>query len=308
MKNKILIIALGVVLVAATAFAAAKDGVTVRALVDRKAALTGDRIKYTITVTAKKGYEVQFPVFADYKIGYFEIKDSASATKKGLFGSRTFSNPYFISAYSPGKYIIPEIEIKYKAKGDKDWSTAKTAAIPVVIENILLQEDGIKDIKDVKGPMSFREINWALIIIAAVAVVVMVLIIYWVRRKPRPVKLPHETALEELETIKAEYLRAGDVKEYYSSASDCIRRYIERVFRLKAPEMTTEEFLNSLKDSSGLSLEHKDLLKGFLSASDLVKFAKYAPAREEIEAVFITAKKFVEETKDVLSKKDEGKA
>lgn len=300
MKNRILIISLGALVIAAPVFAAAGDGgVSVRASVDKKSIFIGDRVKYTVTVGAKEGCEVKFPDFSDNKIDYFEIKDLTSEVKKGFFGSRTFTNSYFITVYSPGNYTIPAVEIKYKAKGAKEWSVAKTEAIPVKVEDILLQEGGITDIKDVKGPLYFREINWALVILLIIISAAAISIIRWMRRKPKPVKLPHETALEELEAVKAEYLKSGDVKEYYSSASDCIRRYIERVFRLKAPEMTTEEFLNSLKDSSSLSLEHKDLLKGFLNASDLVKFAKYAPARPEIEAVFVTAKKFVEETKNI---------
>ena len=122
-------------------------------------------------------------------------------------------------------------------------------------------------------------------------------IIYKFRKKPLPVKLPHETALEELEDARGNFLKNSDVKEYYALISDCIRRYIERSFRLKAPEMTTEEFLGSLRESTVLSLDQKDLLKEFLNACDLVKFAKYAPARPEMESVFVAAGKFIEETK-----------
>lgn len=110
-------------------------------------------------------------------------------------------------------------------------------------------------------------------------------------------KLPHESALEELESIRANFLKSSDVKEYYAGASDCIRRYIERSFRLKAPEMTTEEFLGSLSESTALSPDQKDLLKEFLNACDLVKFARYNPAKGEMESVSLAAKKFIEETK-----------
>jgi hypothetical protein len=80
-----------------------------------------------------------------------------------------------------------------------------------------------------------------------------------------------------------------------------VRRDVERVFALKAPEMTTEEFLNSLGYSEALSIAHKELLRGFLNACDLVKFAKYAPTRDEAQNVYVTARGFVEETKDVFS-------
>jgi hypothetical protein len=63
--------------------------------------------------------------------------------------------------------------------------------------------------------------------------------------------------------------------------------------------MTTEEFMDSLKGSAALSQEHKALLGDFMRSCDLVKFAKYAPSRDEAELVFTTAAKFIEETRDV---------
>jgi hypothetical protein len=124
---------------------------------------------------------------------------------------------------------------------------------------------------------------------------------YKFRKRPAPIKLPHETALEELEAVRGNFMRNSDIKEYYAGISDCVRRYIGRLFKLKAPEMTTEEFLSSLRESAALSLvltlDQKDLLKDFLNACDLVKFAKYNPAKGEMEAIFLSAKKFIEETK-----------
>jgi hypothetical protein len=63
--------------------------------------------------------------------------------------------------------------------------------------------------------------------------------------------------------------------------------------------MTTQEFLDSMKESHALKFEHRDLLKKFLEACDLVKFAKYMPAADEAEGVYLTAKNFVEETKEI---------
>ena len=113
-----------------------------------------------------------------------------------------------------------------------------------------------------------------------------------------PVKLAHETAAEELEAIKGNFLKNSDAKEYYAGVSDCIRRYIERSFKARAPEMTTEEFLGFMRESTALSLDQKDLLKDFLNACDLVKFARYTPGKGEMDAVFVSAKKFIEDTKD----------
>ena len=57
--------------------------------------------------------------------------------------------------------------------------------------------------------------------------------------------------------------------------------------------MTTEEFLISLGSSGSLSAEEKASLREFLSSCDLVKFAKYSPDKDETDAVFNTARKFI---------------
>jgi len=290
------------------AAADAKDeGPAVAASVDRRTIHIGDRIKYTLEVAAEENTELQLPRFPDDKIGDFEIKDFGSAVKKSIFGRQTESAWYYITSYGVGKHTIPEAVIRYRQKGEKDWHLKKARPIEIVVESVL-PAGRLTDIKDIKGPLHFFEVQWIVVtgILLILISCVAIFIIYRAAKNAFPAKLPHETALEELEAIKGALAHTGDTKEYYVGVSDCIRHYIERVFRMKAPEMTTEEFLNSLKDSKALSDHHKDLLKEFLSACDLVKFAKYAPTREETEAVFVTAKGFIEETKPVVVQETPG--
>jgi len=61
--------------------------------------------------------------------------------------------------------------------------------------------------------------------------------------------------------------------------------------------MTTEEFLFYVRDNSQLAAGHKGLLKEFLLACDLVKFAKICPAVREGTRLSASAKKRLDETK-----------
>ena len=65
---------------------------------------------------------------------------------------------------------------------------------------------------------------------------------------------------------------------------------------MRAPELTTEEFLEDLRDSDVLVQSHKDLLKEFLQHCDLVKFAEHMPATSEIQQAFDACKRFILET------------
>lgn len=161
------------------------------------------------------------------------------------------------------------------------------------------------DIRDIKGPVYFRsrimQFLAAVLAVALLAAIVKAVGFFLKRKKEsnaRELK-PYEAAYKKLKALKEkDLIEKGLIKEFYIELSDIARRYLEGRFTLKAPEMTTEEFLAKLRESDALNREHKKLLKIFLSRCDLVKFAKYGPDRSEINSSFESAKKLVEETRE----------
>lgn len=273
------------------------DDVTAEAYINKDRALIGDRLTFRLEVRTDKNNVVDMPVFVDGKIGEFEIKDRYVRIKNGLFGRELSIFTYDLACYVTGKQTIPALEIKYGRRGSSERKIVTTKARTVFIRSVLPTDKPPQDIKDIKGPRAFGLNPWILAgIILTALVMIIAAVRYFLIRRRGPLKLPHESALEELESLKAYLARSSDVKNYYVGVSDCIRLYIERIFRLKAPEMTTEEFLVSLGSSSSLLPEDKDLLRRFLAACDLVKFAKYVPTRSETELIYETARKFISET------------
>ena len=163
----------------------------------------------------------------------------------------------------------------------------------------------LDDIRDIKPPVDLPAdflftTFWEILFLAGI----FILIRFFLRRlkQPRkkivPAKSPWEVALERLNSLRKQNLpQQGQVKEYYTQLSDIVRRYIEDRFRIRAPEMTTQEFLEYLKNSEDLTPEHKGFLKDFLNSCDMVKFAKYGPSLAETEESFRFALKLIEETK-----------
>ena len=102
-----------------------------------------------------------------------------------------------------------------------------------------------------------------------------------------------------LQDLRGRHLaEQGEYQAYYVELSGIIRRYIEERFSIRAPEMTTEEFLRSLGSSAQLESEHRQLLADFLNACDMVKFARYGPSLKEAEEAMGSAEKFVAETRE----------
>lgn len=296
--NRLFFIA-GLLLVTNTAWALDEDTPFLKNTISRKRILIGDRIRYKAEIFSKLDLEIEFPKFKDNKLGECEIKDSGLEVKKPLFGGRIdYINWLDITSYYIGKRSIPQLEIKYREKGEGNWKTLKTDELYFTVESVLQRNTPLYDIKDIKGPFyPFSFLKLALWIAAAGIAIWLIIKLLKKLRKIAPPKLPHEIAIEALEAAQSELSKTGDIKEYYVRVSDAVRRYIETVFKLRAPEMTTQEFLNSLGDSRKIFPAYKELLKIFMEACDLVKFAKHAPSRDEIDSVFTTAKRFIEETK-----------
>ena len=284
--------------------------IKVKAAWDKDKATIGEKINYTITVVTGKDTEIEFPDI--YKLFQdFTVRDSGSASRT-LFGKKTVSQRYILQGYTPGKYTIPQAPVKYKIKGQSGWSQEDIPGFVIEVKSAL--EEGAA-LRDIKGPLSLRRNLKVLFILALAALLAILGFIFKSLSKEKespqasPKKPAHEIAYEQLEDLsKKDLIRQGRLKEYYSEISDIIRRYLENRFLLKAPEMTTEEFLLYVRDYASLPAspaadaadisQHKNLLKEFLSSCDLVKFAKYTPSLEEIEGIVLSARKFVDATKE----------
>ena len=155
------------------------------------------------------------------------------------------------------------------------------------------------DSHDIKGFVPVPHPWWwvaAGLVVVAAAVVVWL----WRRKQPRPtgeapvpVLTPLEIALAALQQLRQANL---PVEEFYTRLADIVRRYLEDQLQLRAPERTTEEFLNELAQGRQLADEHKSLLGEFLQEADLVKFARHRPGPADMDRAFAAAEKFVQES------------
>ena len=106
---------------------------------------------------------------------------------------------------------------------------------------------------------------------------------------------PHERALKFLRKIWNGQADLDD-KDYAFALSDVLRRYIEEAFSVRAPERTTEEFLEEASQHEDLKGEFAQRLDEFLSLVDLVKFARMPLERARREELHQAAVQFVEES------------
>ena len=282
--------------------------VSVSANVDKARATIGDKINYKITVDFPENIEVFFPETKD-KVGGLAVKDFAVSDIERDEGRITRELSYVLETYKASSYIIPAFDIKYKEKLKSEIEVAKTPEIFVEVVTVL--DADASDVRGIKPPVSLDKRYFKLYIIIAIVFGVLLLVAivlhYVYHRKQTetesiPEPLPaHQVAYNDLESLMAmDLISKGQIKEYYYRLSNIVRHYIENRFKLMAPERTTEEFLAEMMVTGKLTEDHKELVGNFLEHCDMVKFAAYGPDSREIENSFNSAKKLVDETREVM--------
>jgi hypothetical protein len=131
---------------------------------------------------------------------------------------------------------------------------------------------------------------------AAVLIVAGVGVVFWRRsRRPPPVVLtPAEMAQTALNDLLAENLPAqGLYKEFYIRLTGIVRLYIEQTTGVRAPEQTTEEFMQGMRTKMIFSSERTERLVAFLEAADMVKYAGVLPGHRQTEEAIARAQEFV---------------
>lgn len=270
----------------------------------------GDPVRYTVEVTSRGEAEIRIPVLAG-TIGDFTIVDFGELPTKRSDGQTTSGRWYSLTTFETGDLLIPAPSVEYRLPGEA-MRTASGEDVLVVVKSLLAQEPDAKDIRDIVPPEPIP-FDWTPYFVLAGLILLGLLLlagVYYLVNRPRgekrtPPRPAHEVALEELARLRSRGLvDAGEIDEFYVSLTRIVRTYLEDGFHVRAPEMTTEEFLATAGTDSRLSAPQRRLLSEFLSQADLVKFARFVPTPRDCEAAFEAARRFVEETKPRQAEKE----
>ena len=286
--------------------------VTVTVSLQPQKPVIGDTLTLRIEVIAEPEVEVLMPDFGE-ALDRFSIIDFAPRDSVEPDGKRRFIQTYRMDAPSSGRLQIPPILIEYVDRRDGqqvapeglDAYEVLTDRIVFEVESVLPQ-DVEAELKPALGklkPLERREPRKGSIWIVT-AVILLVAIPFAIRlfrhlsRRAR-----RRSAFDVAESKLKKLLLSSrstpqEIKHFYVKLSLIVRRYIEDRYDLRAPELTTEEFLISLQDSAIISRDHQQLLGDFLKGADLVKFAKAHPSTEDTEHSIDSVRRFLVETRE----------
>ena len=274
--------------------------------------LIGDVLTLTVTVVAEKDVELLMPEFGE-ALDRFSIVDFVPRESIDDRGRTVAVQKYRLQPPSSGPQAIPPILIEYvdrrpgqrEAPEGYDAYELLTERIDFPVKSVF-PADAAADLKpplgrlEPLGPPPSPRWPWVagvLVLLAVAGPLAAKGLTAWRRRARR--RSAYEIAKARLERLLAQPRPdAEQVDAFYVELSGVVRRYLEDRFDLRAPELTTEEFLAGVGQSPDLSHAHQALLREFLRQADLVKFAGARPSREDIEQSIAAAQRFLEETRE----------
>ncbi len=264
-----------------TTSAVAQD-VKIIATVDSTHYQIGDWINVTVTAEVAGSEESIQPIIRD-SLGQFEVLKMKQRNRHTWMVQLT--------TFDTGRVFVPPIEFSYTLSGDTTRRVALSNALFLTLSAPVanLQED-IRDIKPpFDAPWLFEDIRPYLIALALIALAIAGYY-YWRKRSQKkevasvshkPAIPAHTLVLMQLRELEEKRLwQQGKVKEYYSEATEIVRRFFEGRYGIPALELTSDEVMQQLKPLPDAQVVWKQL-QSFFTTADLVKFAKYDPTPAE---------------------------
>ena len=262
-----------------------------------------DEPKLTLRIEYEPGVKIDKPPFGE-SLGGFLIRDFREPLPKVHDQREIIEQVYTLEPMETGRLSIDPISVTFtdnRPEGDGKRHTVETEALSVEIESVVAAAvPSLGELRPSAGPVAlpyhglwaFWLAGGSVLALAAGAALI------WYRARRRKaiaavVLSPEQVATMELDRLMESRLAERDVKSFFVALTGIVRRYIEQVTAIRAPEQTTEEFLREIGRMHTFNAEESLRLRSFLESADLVKFAAHQPRHEDIDESAQRARLFI---------------
>ena len=150
--------------------------------------------------------------------------------------------------------------------------------------------------------MDWLRDNAIKVLLGLLLVIVLIGIWYYFKKRKKPVPVVvevkplvplHLQALNKLNALRDKKLwEQEEVKQYHSELTDIIREFLEKRYKIRAMEQTSDEIFSGIRHLE-IAEENRNQLRQILMLADLVKFAKQKPLNADNEQSMANAIGFV---------------
>ena len=284
------------IILAATLFETSKDGVSLKATSETTRIDPARSVFLRVELTCAAGRSARLPDLRDRVVGFSLAEDFEDAPRREKDGSSVLASSWrLVPEPCAAEYRIRPFVVEATADGGGDLSFV---AGPVAFEQPAAREpvtggmeaDPRKDLPPLSWALAGK-IALALAALAAAAFAAWRLVRLAVRRVREHRMSPIERAWVELDRLLQKGLPGrGRYKDFYVELTMVVRRYVQRRYGVRAPHLTTEEFLSQFRDAGGV---RRETLAKFLESADLVKFAGVEATPETADAATDAARSYL---------------
>ena len=271
----------------------------------------GEPIYVRLAVESPVGVDIDAPFqeAGDQRLGRFRVVGFTRDTQQTATGGQLHEQTYTLEAQTSGRHRIPPLRFEMldarEPGGKPTPQEVLTDEVPLEIAPVPT-ETAFAPLKGAVGAIDpdVGGTSWLLVLGLASIVLVIgsgsILAVRGIRarRKIELQRSAYDEAMAQLRKLRERGAPDAEATDaWFVELSAIVRRYLEQRYDIRAPQLTTEEFLLVATARPELNEEHRAMLSAFLERCDRVKFAGYRPDEEESLATLETARGFVEDTR-----------
>lgn len=211
-----------------------------------------------------------------------------------------------LAVFRPGMFEDVQLEVRWLSPSGEQLATT-SAPFSVDVRSIIANEDD-PQLAEPEGFLVIQTPNVVLmaLLFGAGGGALLALLIALIRRRDRPVVVEPpppprpawEIAFEELDALQeGDLLAEGHHLEFHMQLSEIVRRWLKNAYHFNALEMTTSEIRRELDRRRLVTGPLADDVLEILADSDIVKFARFSPDRDDSLELMRRARGCVEEGK-----------
>ena len=273
-----------------------------------------DAIYLRLEIEAPDGVSVDAPFqeAGDQRLGRFKVVGFQRDTQRPATGGQLHVQTYTLEAPSSGRHRLPPLRLEMTdARASATTPEARkpqeilTDEVPLEVQPVPV-EQATAQLQPALGELDPEIGGISAVTIVGIAGLALVLgagslLVYRnlrTRRRVQQQRSAYEDAVTQLRSLEERGAPDAETADHwFVQLSAIVRHYLEGRYEIRAPDLTTEEFLLVASARPELTVEHRGLLTSFLERCDQVKFAGYRPDADESIATLAAARGFVEDTR-----------